>query len=75
MTKKSKILIYLVCIVAILLKEEVYHILFSMRIKNEMNKTVCEVKQKALEKNYQELVEAYGYEENLAYHVEPTKIK
>lgn len=74
MTKKAKILIYILVIVTILLKEEVYELLFQSSLRNQAFETICQIKNESLEEKYNELVAAYGYEDKVPYHLEPTKI-
>ncbi len=74
MTKKTKIGIYILIIVIVLLKEEVYQILFQANIKNQTFTSICQIKNDTLEEKYQELINAYGYEDAVPYHLEPSKI-
>lgn len=74
MTKKTKIGIYILIIVAILLKEEVYQVLFHANLKNQTFTQICNVKNENLEEKYNELITAYGYEDRVPYHLEPSKI-
>ena len=74
MTRKGKLVFIVVIIMAILLKEEVYGILFHLNITNKVDNYICEIKNKNIEKLYNELVEAYKYDDNLNYELEHTKI-
>ena len=74
MTKKAKILIYVLIIVAVLLKEEVYDLLFHANVRNQTFENICQVKNENLEEKYNELINAYGYEDIVPYHLEPTKV-
>ena len=74
MTKKAKIGIYILIIVMVLLKEEVYQILFQAGMKNQTFERICHIKNTTLEEKYKELVTAYGYEDAVPYHLEQSKI-
>ena len=74
MTRKGKLVFIVVIIMAILLKEEVYGILFHLNITNKVDNYICEIKNENIEKLYNELVEAYKYDDNLNYELEHTKI-
>lgn len=74
MTKKEKIIIYLVLIAAFLLKEEIYGFFFQNKIYKETFAKVEETQNKIVEEKYQELLNAYGYEEKVAYPLEHTKV-
>lgn len=74
MTKKGKFVFILVLIVAILLKEEVYGLLLKANLTSKTNDFVCEIKNEELESKYNELVNAYNYDDTLPYHLEESKI-
>ncbi len=74
MTKKEKILIYIVLIASFLLKEEVYGFFFQSKLYKETFAEIEETKNKIVEKKYQELLNAYGYEEKVTYPLEHTKV-
>lgn len=74
MTKKGKIVFLLVLIIAILLKEEVYGILFKATLTSKTEEMICEVKNENLEEKYQELSSAYNYKDSIPYHLEHSKI-
>lgn len=74
MTKKGKIVIILLFILTILIKEEIYGFLFKTTENTKTNVEICEIKNKELEENYQELVSAYQYEDVLPYHLETSKV-
>lgn len=74
MTKKGKFVIILVFILAILIKEEIYGLLFKATITAKTNDYICNIKNTELEEKYQELVSAYHYEDALSYHVEESKV-
>ena len=74
MTKKQKALIYILIIISLHLKEEVYNLLFKRDLKYQTYTAICNIKNKTIEEKYQELVEAYGYEDTVNYNVEASKI-
>lgn len=74
MTRKGKIVCIFLFIISILLKEEIYAFLFKANLKQEIHNTICETQNKILEEKYQELVKAYGYEDQFVYHLEESKI-
>ncbi len=74
MTKKGKMLCIVLLILAFLIKEEIYAFLFKMDISNNTNQMVCEIKNKDIEKKYQELLSAYNYEDKVSYSLEESKI-
>ncbi len=74
MTKKGKILIYSLLIVCFLLKEEIYAFFYKASFIRETNASIKEVEQEELEEKYQELLTAYGYDDQTTYHLEHSKI-
>lgn len=74
MTKKGKIVLIIVLIVAILLKEEIYAFLFKVSLNSKTEEQVCIVKNEVLEKKYEELANAYGYKDTVSYHLSHSKI-
>lgn len=74
MTKKARILLYFIIIVAFFLKEEVYGFLMEKRIRESENNSICQIKNEVLEEKYQELVTNYGYDDVLPYTLEHSKV-
>ncbi len=74
MTKKERIFCILTFIICILLKEQVYAFLLGKTKEEQTNQFFCTLQNKELEKNYQELVDAYGYEEKINYPLEKSKV-
>lgn len=74
MTKKGKIVCILLLIVAILLKEEIYAFLFKISLTSKTEENICIIRNKDIEEKYQELVDAYGYSDQIPYSISHTKI-
>lgn len=74
MTKKGKVLIIFLIIIGIILKEEIYDFLFKIGEINKTNAYVCSIKNEEILQKYQELENAYHYQDLLSYHTTPSKI-
>lgn len=74
MTKKGKVLILFIFIIGILIKEEIYAFLFKVGEINKTSAYVCNIKNEEILKKYQELENAYDYQDLLSYSTTPTKI-
>lgn len=74
MTKRGKIICILLIIVAILLKEEIYGFLFKTTITSTIEKNVCTIENETIKANYQELLNAYQYNDLIDYHLSHTKV-
>lgn len=74
MRRQERIVLCLVLIVALLLKEEVYAFFFRNSTQFKTEEMICEIRNQELERNYQELVTSYGYEEEISYPTEKSKV-
>lgn len=74
MTRKGKVVLIILIIVAILIKEEIYAFLFKASFTFKIEENVCSIKNEMLEEKYQELSSAYGYQDLIPYHLSNTKI-
>ncbi len=74
MTKKGKMVFILLIIVAILLKEEIYALLFKASLTSKTEEQVCAIKNEVIEEKYKELTSSYGYNDSVPYNVSNSKI-
>ncbi len=74
MTRKGRNLLIILFIFCMLLREEVISFFFRATSIRETENQICEIKNKELETKYQELVASYGYEENIEYTTEKSKV-
>lgn len=74
MTRKSKILIYILIIIILLVKEEIYGFLIQTSSFNKQTSFLCNIENETLKNKYNELMSAYGYIDSIPYHLEYTKV-
>ncbi len=74
MTKKYRFILYLIFVLAFILKEEIYGFLIHYQIFNNIENNICEIKNNDLYTKYTSLVNAYQYDDTIPYTLEYSKV-